>query len=76
MSGSLKPWLPFRRPSRSRVGEDLLTVRDVAEWLRIPVKSVYNLFERGELPGFKIGRLVRFYPSDITMYLSSLRIAA
>jgi len=38
----------------------LMTVEDVAEYLRIKPSTVYEWASNGKLPGVKIGRLWRF----------------
>jgi excisionase family DNA binding protein len=47
-----------------RVGTaEILTIRDVAAYLKLPVSTVYRLAERRELPGHKVGRQWRFHKS-------------
>jgi excisionase family DNA binding protein len=36
-----------------------LTVREVAAFLRVSIRSVYNLIERGQIPSLRIGRVIR-----------------
>ena len=51
-----------------------LTAKQVAQVLQIPVKTVYDLGVRGELPRVKIGRTVRFPKKQIEALLEdSLR---
>ncbi|HLC40866.1 MAG TPA: response regulator [Methylomirabilota bacterium] len=38
----------------------ILTIREVASYLKLPVSTVYRLVERRELPGNKVGRQWRF----------------
>lgn len=49
-----------RRPGGA--GE-ILTIRDVASYLKLPVSTVYRLAERRDLPGHKVGRQWRFHKS-------------
>ena len=44
---------------------DYLTLREVAELLKLSEKTVYRLAQRGELPAFKVGGSWRFIRSDI-----------
>lgn len=46
--------------------EPLLTVEDVAAWLRIAPKRVYELPIRKT----KVGRSVRYDPADVRLYLT------
>src|SRR5262249_37106316 len=49
---------------RRRAGDaEILTIRDVAASLKLPVSPVYRLAERRELPGHKVGRQWRFHKS-------------
>jgi excisionase family DNA binding protein len=48
-----------RRPDT--VGADVLTIRDVAAYLKLPVSTAYRLAERRRLPGSKVGRQWRFH---------------
>ena len=51
---------------------DVLTVEEVADWLRIGVKTAYRLAQRGELPSMKIGRVLRFRRVDVEAHLERL----
>ena len=44
-----------------RVAGEILTIRDVALYLKLPVSTVYRLAERRDLPGHKVGRQWRFH---------------
>lgn len=49
--------------------ENLLTVKDVQNRLRVSERTVFTLIKRGDLTGFKIGnRSWRFRESDITSF--------
>ena len=39
---------------------EFLTVEEVAEYLRLPVSTVYKLVQDRKLPGFKVGKHWRF----------------
>ena len=43
----------------------LLTADEVAELLRLPVSTIYDLARTGRLPHLKIGRALRFSRSDL-----------
>jgi excisionase family DNA binding protein len=47
------------------VTERLLTARELADLLGLKPATVLDKWERGELPGYKIGRAVRFDPDEI-----------
>ncbi len=48
---------------------DVLTVGEVAGFMRVSRETVYRLAARGELPGRKIGRIWRFPKEAIREYL-------
>lgn len=40
---------------------EIMTVEETAEFLRVPVSSVYKLAQQGKIPAQKVGRHWRFY---------------
>lgn len=58
--------------------ERLLKAREVAELLNVEVGTVLDYFERGELPGFRIGsrvgRPVRFRLSEVEAWVEAGRV--
>jgi excisionase family DNA binding protein len=40
---------------------DILTIEETAEYLKIPVSTVYRLAQQGRIPANKVGRQWRFY---------------
>jgi excisionase family DNA binding protein len=53
--------------------EQLLSVRQAADLLRLHPKSVYALVARGSIPHVRIGRRVLFRPEDLRRWIG-LRI--
>ncbi len=51
------------------VALEVLEPKEVAQMLRVSVRSVTRLAERGELVGFKVGDLWRFHRSDVDAYI-------
>lgn len=39
---------------------EFLTVEEVAEYLRLPLSTVYKLAQDNKIPGFKVGKHWRF----------------
>jgi excisionase family DNA binding protein len=61
------------------VAERLLTAREVADWLGLAPSTVLDRFERGELPGFRLGAKggpVRFDEGELREWLDSRRVAS
>jgi len=52
----------------------MLTVTEVAEYLKISRSMIYRLLKRGELPGFKIGGDWRFNAEEIDRWLEERKI--
>ncbi len=48
---------------------DVLTAREAAAYLKIPVRSVHLYASRGELPSIKIGRHRRFSRAALEAHL-------
>lgn len=53
-----------------RLDHQLLTAREVAELLRLPVSTVYELARTGRLPYLRIGRAMRFSRQDLEVHLA------
>ena len=59
-------------------GSALLTVREVAAMLQVPVSWIYERTRRkgaDQLPFIKLGKYLRFRSADIEQYLEQLRRA-
>lgn len=55
--------------------ERVLTVSEVAERLSVHPKTVYNMLERGELRGVKVGRVWRVPSEELEVFLRGGRAA-
>jgi excisionase family DNA binding protein len=51
----------------------LLTVSDVAGWLKLKPATVRALTRRGEISFHRVGRAIRFRPGDVEVYLARQR---
>lgn len=49
--------------------ERFLTVREVAELMRVSTMTVYRLIRAGELPATRVGRSVRLREAEVEAYL-------
>jgi excisionase family DNA binding protein len=56
------------------VSERLLTAAELAEQLALSTSTVLDWFEAGRLPGFKLGRVVRFRESEVFDWLEAQRV--
>lgn len=48
---------------------DIMTIREVAEYLKLNEKTAYRLAAEGEIPGFKVGGSWRFKRQDIERWI-------
>ena len=51
--------------------ENVLTISEVAEILRVHSTTIYRLVNRGALPGFKIGGAWRINRATLDLWLSA-----
>ena len=67
-------WLCSHGTFRARFAEpmdEVLTVREVADFFRIHPTTVSRMVQRGELPGFRVGSDWRFTRASIQHWLES-----
>ena len=66
------------RSSRPTSGElpQVLTVPELAEFLRISEKSVYALISGKHIPHVRVLRRVRFLKTDVLRYVQENRVSA
>jgi len=44
---------------------DILNIKEVAKYLRMPVSTIYKLAQNGKIPGVKMGKHWRFLKKDL-----------
>jgi len=49
--------------------DDILTLKEVAEHLKLAEKTAYRLAAEGKLPGFKVGGSWRFQKVDVESWI-------
>ncbi|WP_447972135.1 helix-turn-helix domain-containing protein [Nitrospira sp. Kam-Ns4a] len=54
-------------------GDEVLTVLEVARFLRVPKSTVYKLARLGQLPASRIGKHWRFLRRDVRNWLRAQR---
>jgi excisionase family DNA binding protein len=54
---------------------DVMTVREVAEYLKLAEKTTYRLAAEGKIPGFKVGGAWRFRKVDIDAWIEAKKAA-
>ncbi len=53
--------------------EEPIGAEETAKMLGVTSRTVIKLAERKEIPGFRVGKLWKFYPSDISDYIDRQR---
>jgi len=48
---------------------EILTVEELAKYLKISERTVYELLRKGEIPGFKVGATWRFKKNIIDRWI-------
>jgi excisionase family DNA binding protein len=52
------------------MNDEILTLKEVAEYLKLAEKTAYRLAQKGKLPGFKVGGSWRFKREDIEAWIN------
>ena len=53
---------------------DILTIREVAEYLKLNEKTAYRFAAEGKIPGFKVGGAWRFRRDEIVRWIKQQEI--
>lgn len=55
----------------SLVVSDILEPKEVAQMLKVSVRTIVRLAERGDIIAFKVGDMWRFQKSDVEAYIEA-----
>jgi excisionase family DNA binding protein len=47
--------------------DDILNIKEVSDYLKIPVSTVYKLAQDGKVPAVKVGKHWRFLKKDLEL---------
>ena len=50
---------------------DILTVKEVADYLKVNERTIYRLATNGELPAFRVGASWRFRLNEIDKWITT-----
>ena len=53
------------------MSDPILTIKDVADYLKVNERTIYRLAASAELPGFKVGNSWRFKQSELEQYIAA-----
>ena len=51
--------------------DQILTLKEVADYLKLTEKTAYRLAAEGKLPGFKVGGAWRFQREDLEAWIET-----
>ena len=54
---------------QTEIQTDIMTIREVADYLKLTEKTAYRLTAEGKIPGFKVGGSWRFKKTDIERWI-------
>jgi excisionase family DNA binding protein len=60
--------------SHAEYSERLLTVEELADWLRLKPSTVYAWAASGKLPSVRIGNRLRFQRSDVLRWIEARKV--
>jgi excisionase family DNA binding protein len=49
------------------ISDDILNIKEVSDYLKIPVSTVYKLAQDGKVPAVKVGKHWRFMKRDLEL---------
>jgi excisionase family DNA binding protein len=55
------------------IPDDILNIKEVANFLRIPVSTIYKLAQDGKVPAIKVGKHWRFMKKDLELLFEQKR---
>ena len=51
-------------------GNDILTIQELSDYLKVPVSTLYQLVRSGSMPGARVGKHWRFRKDAIDAWLA------
>lgn len=55
---------------------DIMIIKDLANYLKIAEKTAYRFASEGKIPGFKVGSAWRFRKSEIDQWIKNQELKA
>lgn len=55
---------------------DIMLIKDLANYLKIAEKTAYRFASEGKIPGFKVGSAWRFRKSEIDQWIKNQELKA
>lgn len=55
--------------TKNMTNDEIMTVKELAEYLKIAEKTAYRFASEGKVPGFKVGSAWRFKKDEIDLWI-------
>ena len=55
-------------------GDQWLGTTEAAEWLGIVPRTLYRMIDEGQIPAYKMGRVLRVQAKDVEAFLETSRV--
>lgn len=62
------------KAQENRFFNEYLKIEDISAYLNIKKKTLYAMVESGEIPHFRIGRLIRFKRDDVDLWMEAKKV--
>jgi excisionase family DNA binding protein len=53
---------------------EYLKIEDISAYLNIKTKTLYAMVESGDIPHYRIGRLIRFKREDVDLWMEAKKV--
>ena len=63
--------ISYCRLREEKMDDEILTVEELARYLKISERTIYELLKKKEIPGFKVGATWRFKKSVIDEWIKT-----
>lgn len=57
------------------MSDEILTLKEVADYLKLAEKTAYRHAAEGKLPGFKVGGSWRFKKEDVLQWIEEQKVS-
>ena len=74
VDSSISPYSLNLKIGGGEMPEDIMTLKEVAEYLKLAEKTAYRLAADGKIPGFKVGGSWRFRKTAIEEWIDQQTI--
>jgi excisionase family DNA binding protein len=69
-----RPKSERKAPVEREVSTEIMTVREIAQYLKVHTATVYGLVAEGRLPFFRLGYDLRFRRKEIERWIETLHV--